>query len=100
MATAVELAKLPFTAGWYLLKLVFLPALIVTVAYLLLGADSVWFVGITVVCGVWALALVRLWSIKLRGVLRALGRGTVQISGDDPYRGARRRRGRRRGDRR
>jgi len=97
MVRAVELARLPFAAGWYLLKLLVLPVLIVTVALLVLGSDSGWFVVITGLCGVWAVVLVRLWLIKLRGVLRSLARGTVRISGDHHHRGTRRRRGGRRG---
>lgn len=97
MATALELAKLPFTAAWYLLKLLFLPALIVTVAYLVVGPSSPWFTGIALLTAVWAAVLVRLWLIKLRGVLRSLARGTIRISGHDLHSSPRRRGRRRRG---
>lgn len=90
MATAIELAKLPFTALWMLVKLLFLPVLITFGAWLVLDSASPWFVGIALVCGLWALALVRLWGLKLRGTLRSLGRGTVRIKASRSRRGGRR----------
>lgn len=93
MGTAVGLLKLPFTAAWSLMKLLFLPVVIVAVAGLLLGVGSLWFGAVLLVCGLWALALVRLWLLQLRGVLASLKRGTVHVSGFSGRRAVRRRRG-------
>ncbi len=95
MATAVRLLTLPFTAAWSLLRLLFLPVAVVAAAGLVLGTGSVWFAGSVLLCGLWALLLVRLWWLQLRGVLRSLARGTVQVDGLG--RGRRRVRRRRRG---
>lgn len=90
MGTAVGLLRLPFTAAWSLVKLLFLPVVLVAAAGLVLGTGSVWFGAVVLVCGLWALALVRLWWLQLRGVLRSLARGTVHVAG---LGGRRRRRG-------
>jgi hypothetical protein len=93
MATAVTLLTLPFRAAWSLLRLLFLPVAVVAAAGLLLGPGSVWFGGLVLLCGLWALVLVRLWWLQLRGVLRSLARGTVQVAGPGRARPRRRRRG-------
>jgi hypothetical protein len=99
MGAAVGLLKLPFTAAWSLVKLLFLPVLTVAAVGLVLGSGSVWFSAVVLVCGLWALALVRLWRIQFRGVVRSLAWGTVRVSGLGEGR-RRARRGRRGGGRR
>lgn len=96
MATARELLKLPFTATWYLAKLLFWPAALVGVAWLgwrYLGLSSGWFAGICLVAGLLGLVLVRLWLFQVTGVLRSLARGTVRMNGYGPVRSRRRGRG-------
>lgn len=93
MGTVMGLLKLPFVALWSLVRLLFLPVLIVAAAGLVLGTGSLWFGAVVLVCGLWALALVRLWSLQLRGVLASLKRGTVRVSRSSGRRAVRRRRG-------
>lgn len=93
MGTAVGLLRLPFSVAWSLAKLLFLPVLLVAAAGLVLGTGSVWFGAVVLVCALWVLALVRLWLLQLRGVLRSLARGTVHVDGLSARRGGRRRRG-------
>lgn len=92
MGTAVGLLRMPFSAAWSLVKLLFLPVLLVAAAGLVLGTGSVWFGAVVLVCALWVLALVRLWWLQLRGVLRSLARGTVHVDGLSARRGGRRRR--------
>jgi hypothetical protein len=93
MGTALGLLTLPFRAAWSLVKLLALPVLIVAVAALVLDTGSAWFGGVLAVCGLWALALVRLWRLRLRGELRSLARGTVHVDGRGGRERGRRRRG-------
>lgn len=95
MGPVMGLLKLPFTAAWSLVKLLSLPALIVLAAGLVLGVGSLWFAAVVLVCGLWALALVRLWALQLRGVLASLKRGTVHVARGRGTRGRRRGGGRR-----
>lgn len=93
MGTALGLLTLPVRVAWSLVKLLALPVLLMTGAGLVLGTGSVWFAGVVLVCALWVLALVRLWLLQLRGVLRSLARGTVHVDGlGGRRRSARRRR--------
>ncbi|SDO94667.1 hypothetical protein SAMN04487905_101209 [Actinopolyspora xinjiangensis] len=79
MATAVRIATFPFRVAWRLVKLLFLPVLITGLAWMVLGVESRWFLGIAAVCGVWTAGVVRLWWLHTVGELRSLGRGTVDV---------------------
>lgn len=79
MADAVRVATMPFRIVWRLVKVLFLPVLVTLLAWLIVGVDSSWFVGIALVCGLWALVLVNLWWIQTSGELRSLARGTVTV---------------------
>lgn len=79
MADAVHVATLPFRSAWRLFKVLFLPAAIATLAWLVFGLGTPWFVVIALLCGLWALVLVKLWWIQTSGELRSLARGTVSV---------------------
>jgi hypothetical protein len=79
MGTAVELLKLPFRVFWFLVKLLVLPVVIVAGAYVVLGAGSLWFAGIALVCAGFAVLLVWLWWLRVCGLLRSLARGTGTV---------------------
>lgn len=93
MADAVRVATFPFRVIWRLVSLLFLPTVITAVTWWIAGPGSPWFVGIALVCGLWALVLVNLWRIQTVGELRSLARGTYYV------RTGRRRRRRRGGPR-
>lgn len=79
MADAVHVATLPFRIVWRLVKVLVLPVAITTLAWLIFGFGTSWFLGIALVCGLWALVLVNLWWIQTSGELRSLARGTVNV---------------------
>ena len=79
MADAVRVATLPFRIVWRLVKVLFLPVAITALAWLIFGLGTSWFIGIALVCGLWALVLVNLWWIQTSGELRSLARGTVSV---------------------
>ncbi|WP_017974395.1 hypothetical protein [Actinopolyspora halophila] len=79
MATAVRIATFPFRVLGRLVKLLFLPVLIVAVTWLVTGVQSGWFFGVAGFCGLWTFVVVRLWWLQTVGELRSLGRGTVDV---------------------
>jgi hypothetical protein len=79
MVGVLELLRLPFRALWFLVKLLVAPVVIVAAAYLVLGAESLWFAGVVVVCVLFSALFVWLWALQVRGVLRSLARGTSTV---------------------
>jgi hypothetical protein len=79
MGTVAELLTLPFRALWFLIKLLVLLVVIVAGAYVVLGAGSLWFAGVALVCVGFAALLVWLWWLRVCGVLRSLARGTSTV---------------------
>jgi hypothetical protein len=79
MVGVLELLRLPFRALWLLMKLLVAPVVIVAAAYLVLGAESLWFAGVVVVCVLFSALFVWLWALQVRGVLRSLARGTSMV---------------------
>lgn len=78
MPSTLALLAWPFLAAWRLIKLLFLPVGIGTGVWML--ADPGPFLTTAlIVCGVWALLMLRLWFITTRGRLRSLGRGTFKL---------------------
>lgn len=84
----------PFALVWGLIRLMFWPALILGLAWLLthLGVlPAGLFVLLAVLDGLWALWAFRVWLMVITGSLRSMARGTVTVRNQTPRRRTRRR---------
>ncbi|MEV6226535.1 hypothetical protein AB0L88_01430 [Saccharopolyspora shandongensis] len=80
MADAVKVATLPFRALFRLIKFLLLPALFGALSVWLFSVlDAPWLLVLIGFCAVWALVMIRLWTVQVRGELRSLARGTVHV---------------------
>ncbi|MGH3097928.1 MAG: hypothetical protein ACRDMV_18250 [Streptosporangiales bacterium] len=81
MTSTWRLLTWPFRALGRLVKLIVIPAALgVLTWWLWTWFDSGWFLGVTVLCGIWAAVVVYLWWLQLTGKLTSLERGEVRVS--------------------
>lgn len=79
MAAAVRVATLPFRALFRLIKLLFLPVGMGALTLWIGLSGWSWALWATAVMAVWAWVMTRLWWTQVRGELRSLARGTVDV---------------------
>lgn len=76
-----ELLTWPFRALARLVKLLIVPGGIgALTGWLWTLCDATWLLVITIVCGVWAVAMVYLWWLQIMGRLHSLDRGAIRVA--------------------
>lgn len=73
----LSLALLPFKLAWSLIKLLFWPALLVLVGYLMFPPS--WFPFVLAGASGYAVAVGLVWRVVVRGKFASLGRGVVTV---------------------
>ncbi|WP_199443851.1 hypothetical protein [Umezawaea beigongshangensis] len=80
MGQLIRVALLPFVLAWALLRLLAAPAVILLAAWFLTPDGTWWFPGITAAVGLYLFGVLSAWRTGVRGTLRSLGRGPVEIT--------------------
>jgi hypothetical protein len=87
----------PFELLWGLARLLFWPALVLGVAWLVL--PHAWFLLVAVAVGFFTVFVLRVWSTVVHGSMRTMARGTITVRNQTRRRSAPRRSASRRGGR-
>ncbi|MBB5808948.1 putative RDD family membrane protein YckC [Saccharothrix ecbatanensis] len=80
MSRVIKVALLPFVLAWSLVRLLFWPAVILVVAWIVVPDGSGWFPVVLAAVAVYLLGAFTAFMAGARGLLRSLDRGTVHIS--------------------